>query len=83
MDKLINAQQQQRYSQELRRRLARERLRQHRDDPVCEACTRNIGVQGHDLTYERLFREPLFDLVLVCLVCHEALHREPDLRNWG
>jgi hypothetical protein len=41
---------------------------------ICEGCGKNHAVQVHHLTYERLGDEMLFDLVAVCLHCHERLH---------
>lgn len=43
---------------------------------ICEGCGENAAVQVHHLTYDRLGNEMLFDLVAVCLHCHERLH--PD-----
>jgi hypothetical protein len=44
---------------------------------VCEGCRDRRAVQVHHLTYARLGREMLFDLVAVCLECHDSIHR-PD-----
>lgn len=43
---------------------------------VCEGCGARAAVQVHHLTYRRLGREMLFDLVGVCLPCHEEIHRD-------
>jgi hypothetical protein len=50
-----------------------------RRDPVCAACGEAPSAQAHHLTYDRIFREPLFDLVGVCRPCHEELHRHDEL----
>ena len=45
-----------------------------RSGGMCEGCGERRAVQVHHLTYERLGREMLFDLVAVCLRCHESIH---------
>lgn len=45
-----------------------------RDDYMCQACLKRHATDVHHLTYERVFNEPLFDLVSVCTPCHEELH---------
>lgn len=52
-----------------------------RRDPVCRACEEAKSEQVHHLTYERIFREPLFDLVGVCRACHPGIHRVSDLQE--
>jgi hypothetical protein len=47
-----------------------------RDKYLCQACLKNKAIQVHHLTYERVFDEPLFDLVSICLPCHEKLHKK-------
>jgi hypothetical protein len=42
---------------------------------MCEGCSVNRAVQVHHLTYERLGDEMLFDLVAVCMTCHEKIHQ--------
>jgi 5-methylcytosine-specific restriction endonuclease McrA len=44
---------------------------------VCEGCGQRPAVQVHHLTYERLGDELLFDLVAVCMTCHEKCHGHP------
>lgn len=44
-----------------------------RDNYVCQACLHGKATQVHHLTYAHIFNEPLFDLVSVCQVCHEAI----------
>jgi 5-methylcytosine-specific restriction endonuclease McrA len=46
---------------------------------VCEGCAERPGDHVHHLTYDRLGAEMLFDLVLVCRRCHEAIH--PHMRT--
>jgi hypothetical protein len=48
-------------------------------DPVCKACGAASSEQAHHLTYDRIYREPLFDLVGVCRPCHARLHRHDEL----
>lgn len=42
--------------------------------PICQACERRPAQEVHHLTYDRIYREPLFDLVAICSGCHRALH---------
>lgn len=46
-----------------------------RDGYVCQACLRRTATQAHHLTYKHVGKEPLFDLVAVCNLCHDALHK--------
>lgn len=57
--------------QDLRRRVLK------RAGGICEGCGERKAVQVHHLTYERLGDEMLFDLVAVCLACHEKIHGHP------
>lgn len=47
-----------------------------RSGGICEGCGERLAVQVHHLHYRRFRKEMLFDLVAVCLECHEAIHRE-------
>jgi predicted HNH restriction endonuclease len=41
----------------------------------CKACgTRKGPLQVHHMTYDRLGKEPLTDLVSVCAPCHRGIH---------
>lgn len=40
----------------------------------CEGCAVADATQVHHLTYERVGKEMLFDLVAICDTCHAALH---------
>ncbi|MCG7363915.1 hypothetical protein MHZ93_21900 [Roseomonas sp. ACRSG] len=50
-----------------------------RRDPMCMACGEVPSEQAHHLTYDRIFREPLFDLVGVCRRCHAEIHQDDVL----
>lgn len=50
-----------------------------RRDPVCTACGEAPSEQAHHLTYERIYREPLFNPAGVCRSCHASLHRRDKL----
>ena len=41
---------------------------------VCEGCGKAKATEVHHLTYERLGKEMLFDLVAVCDECHRKIH---------
>lgn len=43
---------------------------------VCEGCGQRPATQVHHRTYERIFKEMLFDLVAICRECHAAIHGE-------
>jgi 5-methylcytosine-specific restriction endonuclease McrA len=43
-------------------------------DKTCRGCMIRPSVEVHHLTYERVGREMLFDLVGVCSECHRAIH---------
>ena len=39
----------------------------------CEICHRRDGRELAHLTYERFFREPMEDMLWLCVPCHRAL----------
>ena len=45
-----------------------------RDRYQCAGCGERRATQAHHMTYVRVGREMLFDLVSVCDQCHEACH---------
>lgn len=45
---------------------------------TCEGCGLVKPTQVHHLTYERVGREMLFDLVAVCDDCHREIHHPDD-----
>lgn len=47
-----------------------------RDRGLCCGCGVKPATQVHHLTYARVGREMLFDLVSVCDVCHDIVHAE-------
>ena len=51
-----------------------------KDGYKCKLCGSAINLNVHHITYERLGREPLDDLITVCADCHEKLH-EKDLAH--
>lgn len=52
-----------------------------RDNHLCQACLKRKATQAHHLTYKHVFNEPLFDLVAVCEVCHQAVHQSERLNE--
>lgn len=50
-----------------------------RDNYLCQSCLERPATQAHHLTYENFKREPLFQLISVCELCHEAIHK---LKNY-
>ncbi|AFO91729.1 hypothetical protein D1822_09875 [Phaeobacter inhibens] len=47
-----------------------------RDSQRCQACLTRDATEVHHLTYDRIFEEPMFDLVAICRRCHEKLHEK-------
>lgn len=47
-----------------------------RDAGMCQGCLAAPATEVHHLTYERVGRELLFDLVSLCEACHEIAHEE-------
>jgi 5-methylcytosine-specific restriction endonuclease McrA len=45
-------------------------------NPICEKCQSAINLNLHHLTYTRLGKEKLSDLITLCQSCHTKLHRE-------
>jgi hypothetical protein len=56
----------------------KEAVRQ-RSKGVCERCHFNKHEQTHHLTYERIGREVIDDLLGVCSICHEYLSGKTNL----
>lgn len=52
---------------------AKQRAVLKRDDYRCTICSAPAE-HIHHLTYDRIFDEPLYDLVSVCIACHEIIH---------
>jgi hypothetical protein len=40
----------------------------------CEKCKKRQATQIHHKSYERIFNEPLSDLLAVCAPCHRKIH---------
>ena len=59
--------------------MKKRRLVFERAGGTCEACLCEEATQVHHLTYDRIGREALFDLVAVCDSCHYDLHFEPKI----
>ena len=47
-----------------------------RDNNICQACLSAEANDVHHLTYNRVFDEPLFDLISVCRNCHKKIHNK-------
>lgn len=47
----------------------------------CEACKSRKRLNLHHKTYERIGREKLSDLCLLCHSCHKRVHQEYSLNN--
>lgn len=44
-----------------------------RDKGECQACLKRPATEVHHLTYKHVGNEPLFELIAICSICHEAL----------
>jgi 5-methylcytosine-specific restriction endonuclease McrA len=44
-----------------------------RDNHICQSCLQPTATQVHHLHYTHLYNEPLFELVSVCVPCHESI----------
>lgn len=42
-------------------------------DPICQGCGVASSVQVHHTTYKHIFHEPLFELVALCVKCHDEI----------
>ena len=49
-----------------------------RENGICQGCMEAQGTQVHHLTYDRVCRELLTDLALLCDACHENAHDKDD-----
>lgn len=50
-------------------------------DGICQACLSAESKQAHHLTYKHVFNEPLFDLIGVCIPCHNKITKMDADRN--
>lgn len=53
---------------------AKRKLVLERDNYKCQRCAATRRLQVHHLTYERIFKERLDDLLTLCQPCHRRLH---------
>jgi hypothetical protein len=49
-----------------------------RDGFICRGCLTAEATQAHHLTYDHVFDELLFELIAVCVPCHERAHQVRD-----
>jgi len=47
---------------------------------ICEGCRKSPAVHVHHMTYARMGHEMLFDLVGVCLDCHQSIHPTKEIK---
>jgi len=52
-----------------------------RDKNLCQCCKLAPAEQVHHLTYERLYNEPLDDLLAVCIPCHRHIHHRDSVTH--
>lgn len=44
-----------------------------RDNYKCQSCLVRTAEEIHHLTYEHCYNEPLYELVSLCVVCHQHI----------
>ncbi len=44
----------------------------------CQLCNSNKELNVHHRTYERIFRESIEDLIVLCESCHRKFHKNSD-----
>jgi 5-methylcytosine-specific restriction endonuclease McrA len=54
-----------------------------RDGYICQGCLTNPAAQVHHITYAHWQHEPLFDLVSVCVQCHDEITEMDRRRRTG
>lgn len=71
------------YRQYLTTPIWREKRRRviQRAGGICEGCGSARATQVHHLTYKRVGREMLFDLVAICEDCHHSLHEKRNVHD--
>ncbi len=52
-----------------------------RDGFECTRCGGDLALQVHHLTYERIFRERMGDLVTLCVGCHMEEHQVQQMER--
>lgn len=52
-----------------------------RDQGVCQRCG-DAANHAHHLTYDRIFREPLYDLISLCKPCHDFMEADIADPRW-
>lgn len=52
-----------------------------RDNYSCQSCLSPENLQVHHITYVRIFEEHQDDLVTLCSICHNSLHKELGYDN--
>ena len=53
---------------------ARRNATMERDRNLCRVCKSERAAAVHHLSYDRIYNEPLYDLISVCNSCHDYLH---------
>lgn len=56
----------------------RRQLVMERAGGLCEGCRKAPAVRVHHLTYEHVFNELLYELVALCVPCHERAHEKRE-----
>lgn len=50
---------------------------------LCEGCGKSRGLEVHHLTYERVGKEEMSDLQVLCATCHRRTHgRVPEAKDF-
>jgi 5-methylcytosine-specific restriction endonuclease McrA len=51
----------------------------NRDGHTCQGCLQRPAVHVHHLTYARLGNELAFDLISICIECHDKVHGRQEV----
>jgi hypothetical protein len=57
------------------------RIKMDQSGNQCEQCHSMVRLEVHHVSYERLYREQLDDLKVLCIACHPNADRQREYRN--
>lgn len=53
-----------------------------RDDYSCQHCHNTKNLECHHITYKRVKKESLSDLLTLCYKCHKEVHRKKIIKRF-
>lgn len=51
------------------------KLALERDNFICQHCKNATAEDVHHISYDKIYNEPLYDLLSVCRTCHHEIHK--------